>query len=491
MASDDKLEEQILKDLEGIDLDDHDLVEESAGEGEPIVIKVDKEQMKAYAIVQPPMDTGKDLGPDDVKAELEKNNVTHGIDEEAIDEIFSYGTYNVDVVVAKGTPPSDGTPAEIEYKFDTSDEKDFKPEMDEHGNVDHRNVGQITSVEQGDLLAVKTPAVPGEKGMTVTGRELAAKEGRDVPLPLGENVKATDDGLGVVADMTGQPYLRDNRVSVSPVHKINGDVNYKTGNIDFKGTVIITGNVNDDFQVNATTDIEVHGNIEKAFINAGGDVRVTGGIYGAGEGKIVAGGDITIRSVDNGILEAGGSITIHQQARMSTLMAGYDIYLSNQKGSIVGGKATAAHEFVVTNLGSTSFTDTVIEIGINPKLKRAHEELEKRIEEKKERYTKITTHIKTVKEQQKQGKGGDKAKALLAKLVPMYHKLRSSLEKDMKKLKYLDSKLGELTGGKARVKGTTYPGVKLYGMNSHMPIKKEINFSSFYEQNAQIIVGPY
>ncbi len=491
MPSDDILEEQILRDLEGIDLDDHDIVKEGDSGSDPIVIKVADDQMKAYANVQPPLDSGQDLGRDDVLAELKKNNVTYGIDDEAIDEIFSYGTYNIDVVVAKGTLPTNGTPSRIEYKFDTSNEKKVELKEDEHGNVDHKSVGRITSVEEGELLAVKIPAVPGEKGMTVTAKELPAKEGTDLALPLGENVTATDDGLGIVAAITGQPFIRDNRVSVSPVYKVNGDVNYKSGNIDFKGTVIVTGNVNSDFEVKATTDIEIHGNIEKAFISAGGDVRIKGGLYGANEGKITAGGDISIRSVDAGILEAGGNITIGQQARMSTLMAGKDIILNNPKGSIVGGKATAAHHFIVSNLGSTSFTDTIIEIGINPKLKKAHEELEKRIEERKDRYSTITTHIKTIKEKQKQGMDPAKSKAMLAKLVPVYHKLRAGLEDDLKKLKYLDAKLGELTGGKARVKGTTYPRVKICGLIANFSVQKEINFSSFYEQNDQIIVGPY
>lgn len=484
----DNMADDILKDLESFDMDHSDDV---IPDGPDIIVTVSEDRMKAMVKVKAPVD-GSNINHDAVVRELKNHKVVYGIDDTAIDDIFSYGTYSVDVVVAKGLKPSPGVSSSIEYKFETNANKKIEVKEDEHGNVDHKAMHLIASVEEGTLLAVKIPAVPGAAGKTVLGEELPVDQGRDNPLPLGENVKATDDGLGIVATTNGQPALRDGKVCVSSVYEVKGDVDYKTGNIDFEGSVVITGNVNSDFVVKAKGDIDVQGNIEKALIEAGGDVRVRGGMYGAGAGHIKAGGSVWIRSVDSGIIEAHENIVIGQQARMSTLTSEADIILTNSKGSIVGGKATAAHEFDVTNLGSPSFTDTVVEVGINPRLKKVHDDLDEQIKNFKDQLDKVTTHIKTIRTNEQQHGGmSEKEQEAMKKLVPMYHKLKAALEKGTAKLKYLDERIAQLGRGKARVRGTVYPGVKIYTVHTHMPIRKEIKFSSFYEQNEQIIVGPY
>lgn len=481
--------EKLLKDLEKFDKKYDDST--TAPKGEAIAIRVDKDEMKVYVTVAPPLDSGEEVNKEKVIEEMKRIGVVHGIDNDAINDVFTYGSYNVEVVVAKGTPPSDGTNARIEYKFDTSASADKKVEFkaDEFGNVDFKQMNMISSVNEGDLLAVKIPAVPGEEGMTCMGTKLPAVMGRDVPLPIGGNVKATDDGLGVVATISGQPVLKEGKIFASAMYEIKGDVSYKTGNIDFKGSVVITGNVQSGFIVKATDDIEIHGNIEKAYIEAGGDVRIKGGLYGAGEGKIVAGGSVTLRSADSGIVEADLNIIIAQQSRSSILMAGNDIILNNTKGSITGGKATCGHFFDVTNIGSPSFTETTIEVGVNPKIKSVLDGIAKGLEEHKIQFEKVQANIKTLK-----GKGSqisDKEKEILGKLVPAFHKLRSTIEADTAKLAFLKEKLDKLTAGRCKVRNKTFPGVKFFSTNSSMAVRTEINHSSFYEQNEQIIVGPY
>ncbi len=456
---------------------------------EPVAIRVTDDEMKVFVTVQPPMDASVNIDVAMVKEELGKVGVVHGLDEEAINDIFTFGSYNVEVAVAKGTPPTDGQSASIDYKFNTSDDKKVELKADEHGNVDHRAMNLVQSVEEGTLLAVKVPAVAGQEGMTCLGNKIPVKEGRDVPLPVGENVKATEDGLGLVATISGQPVLRDGKVSVSAVYEVRGDVNFKTGNINFKGTVVITGNVMSDFVVSATEDVEINGNIEKALIEAGGDVRVRGGMYGLGDGKIVANGSITIRSIESGILESNTNIILQQSARNSTLLAGNDIMLNNPKGSITGGRAICGHHYDLANLGSPSFTETIVEIGVNPKLKQVYDDLTKKLEDHKVQLERVTNNIKTLKS--KADSLSDKEKDLLKKLVPAFHTLKADIEAGTAKIAFLKDKMDKLTQGRCRVRGKTYPGVKIVSPNSSMVVRSEVNHSSFYEQNEQIIVGPY
>lgn len=61
----------------------------------------------------------------------------------------------------------------------------------------------------------------------------------DFPLPSG----------GTIA---GQPFLKETAVFIEPVYTIKGDIDYSVGNIDFKGSVRIGGNVVAGFSIKAT-----------------------------------------------------------------------------------------------------------------------------------------------------------------------------------------------------------------------------------------------
>ena len=458
---------------------------------EPVKVKISEDKLKATANMAPPVDTTHEITKEDVIQALNKAGVVYGIDGEAIDEIFTYGSYRVDVPVARGKLPTDGISAKIDYKFDTSGEQKAQFKVDEHGNIDFRETDMVKSVEQGTVLAVKTPSVKGETGMTVTGKEIPAKEGKDVNLPKGENVEVSADGMSLIAAMSGQPIFRDGKVCVSAVYEVRGDVSYVTGNVNFKGSVRIHGDVKSDFVVHATDDIDITGNIEKAYLEAGGDVRVRGGLYGQQEGRIVAGGTVTIRSIESGNVEAGKNIVINQSARYSNLLAGEDIILNNPKGTIVGGKTTAGRIIDVTNLGSQSYTETPVEVGLNPKIKELKTKLETKITENKQQLDKVVQTVKTLKEMQTHGPLPPDKIELMKKLVPAVHQLRADLDADTVKLNFIIEKLKSMQAGRLKVKGKIYPGVKIFTIGSHMTVHKEINHSCFYEQNEQIIVGPY
>ncbi|MEW5947130.1 MAG: FapA family protein [bacterium] len=485
-----RVEDEILSDFAAFEKQQAESADLPTAE-EPVKIRISADKLKAVAIVLSPVEAAKEVTKEDLIAALKSQGVVYGIDEAAIDEIFQYGSFGVDVPVAKGKEPSDGVSAKIDFKFDISGEKKVELKIDEHGNVDHKAINLIKSIEEGEVLALKIPAVKGETGMTVTGATLPAKEGKDIPLPAGENVKVSEDGLTLTAEISGQPIYKDGKVSVSPVYVVKGDVSYATGNINFKGTVTIEGGVQSDFVVNATDDIEVHGNIEKAYLEAGGDVRVRGGLYGQSEGKISAGGSVTIRSIESGIVEAGKNIIITQSSRYSTLIAGEDIILNNVKGSIVGGKATAGRTIDVTNLGSQSFTETAVEVGVNPKIKEMQVSLEEKIKENRQHLEKALHSIKTLKEMQSQGSLPPDKVELMKKLVPAAHQLKNAIEADTAKLNFIHEKLKSMQAGRLKINKTIFPNVKITTIGATMTVRKEINHSSFYEQNEQIIVGPY
>ena len=89
---------------------------------------------------------------------------------------------------------------------------------------------------------------------------MEAKNGKDIAIPLGKNVKLDSDGLTVLAAVNGQVLLVNDKITVEPLMELDS-VNIKTGNITFLGTVIVKGNVEDGFDVHASGNIEVHGSV--------------------------------------------------------------------------------------------------------------------------------------------------------------------------------------------------------------------------------------
>ena len=63
-------------------------------------------------------------------------------------------------------------------------------------------------------------------------------------------------------DSSGTLLTRQFTVSVQPVASIPGTVDYKTGNIDFQGNVVIGGSIASGFRVKASGDVAIAGNVE-------------------------------------------------------------------------------------------------------------------------------------------------------------------------------------------------------------------------------------
>ena len=109
---------------------------------------------------------------------------------------------------------------------------------------------------EGQPLAQKILAERGKGGKTVTGKYLEAKNGKDIPMPLGKNTRLAEDDLTIVAETNGQVLILNNKINVEPILNIDGDVSLKTGNIMFLGNVYISGNVEDGFSVKASGNIK-------------------------------------------------------------------------------------------------------------------------------------------------------------------------------------------------------------------------------------------
>ncbi|MEK7812414.1 MAG: FapA family protein, partial [Candidatus Desantisbacteria bacterium] len=325
---------------------------EQAAVDELFVVSIDKDGQTAYLTILVPVKGGKEIAMKDILRKLKQERVVFGINTDTIFDVLKHERFNEDVLVAAGNPPVPGKDAFLEFKFPTTKAVSMVKEL-EDGRVDFKNLNLIASVKEGDTLVVKHPAVKGIPGTMVTGIEISARDGNDVPLPVGKNTIVSPDGVELRASVPGMVYLNSRgKVEIEQVHVVTGDVDYSTGNINFHSELVINGNVMDGFIVHADKDITIKGNVWKATVTSGGNVIIKGGILGKNIGYVSANGSVTAKFAEYCRIKAQKDVLIGESVVSSQIDAVGKVVLTGRRGVIIGGKIRAGEEVNAKIIGS-------------------------------------------------------------------------------------------------------------------------------------------
>jgi uncharacterized protein (DUF342 family) len=456
-------------------------------------VEISADEMKALVSVTPPGSGGCDIPVETYLSFLRNNRVVYGVDEEYLTEFADRPFYKEPVQVAEGTRPADGRDAYIQYNFET-DQTKVRLRESSNGKIDFKEINIIQNVVAGQPLAVKMPPENGTAGRTVTGKVIPAKSGRDIPLPLGKNVRVGDDGATIIAEMNGQVILTGNKINVEPVYTVQGNVNIKTGNIIFLGTVIITGSVEDGFSVKAAGNIEVNGTVEKAELDAEGDIIVHQGITGKSDCMVRSGRSIWARFIENARIEAGNMVVVSDGIINSHVDAFKCIICQGKRAHIVGGRLRATEEISAKNLGSaTSGTETICEVGFDPKSKEQLESLEAQKSEADRQLEEIQLNIQTLINIKKQRKSLPEDKeAYLSELMDKRAELTGELEKNKEETEKIQAFLSTIKAkGKISASSKVYPGVKILIRDAREDVRNEYKAVTFILENGLIRVIKY
>jgi uncharacterized protein (DUF342 family) len=466
----------------------------NSGADASLTVEITDQEMRALLYVTPPGPGGHDITVETYKSFLKSNQVYYGIDEEFLVEFADKPSYKEKVVIAEGAQPVNGRDAYLQYNFET-DQSKVRIKEGVNGKVDFKDLNIIQNVVESQPLAKKIPPERGAPGRTVTGKQLAARDGRDMNLPLGKNVHVGDDGATIIADMNGQVVEVSGKINVEPVYTVQGDVNLKTGNIIFLGTVIINGNVEDGFSVKAAGNIEVNGTVEKAELDAEGDIIVHQGITGTkANGIIRAGKSLWARFIENTVIEAGNMVVASDGIINSRVDAFKRIICQGKRASIVGGRLRASEEINAKILGSpTAGTETICEVGVDPKTKELLTQLfetkatmEKQLEE-------IQLNIQTLVSIKKQRKSLPEDKELyLAELEEKRVQIITDLKKNEAKIEKAQDFLGNIQArGRVSASSKVYPGVRIIIKDAKEDVRTEYRAVTFILENGLVQVTNY
>ncbi len=458
-----------------------------------VTVELTEDEMKAFCHFTPPRFNGRHLEYDEVISILKKADVKVGIKEKEIKEYLDAMDYTRPLVAAEGSKTVNGRDAYVEFKVRV-DNKSVAFEEDESGKVDFRNLELLENVVVGQLLAVKVPAETGVPGRTIKNRILPAKSGKDIKIMHGKGTILSVDGTELTAEINGQVVYKAGKISVEPVYVVNGDVSLETGNIIFLGSVIVTGNVQDNFEVKAAGNVEVRGTVQKAYVEAEGDIIVFQGISGRDEARIEStGGSVYAKFIQNAAVFAENDVIVPEGALHSNVDAGNRICSTGKRARIVGGVIRAGNEVNARYLGADVSTKTEIRVGIHPKILQQLSDLTGMKTKIEEEQVQLKLNIRTLETQKRNaGKLPTDKEKLLKDLTARNAKLEERLGEINAELEELNSYIGMMEHkGKVCAERTAFNGVEVYIKDKSFILKDPYNHVKFSLQGGQIRISQY
>lgn len=220
---------------------------------------------------------------------LSGKNITFGIKHSEINAVLA-GKEDSRLLIAEGEAPGETVNDRVELKFNAGQEE--QRINDTGQKVNFRDLVEILSVEPGTLLAEKFVGVQGKPGRKVNGNMIFPPKPVACDIIAGKGVEVTPDGSKVISKISGRPIAkklgRGYVIDVDPVLHKKGDIDIQSGNIRFKGDVVVHGNVCEGMTVQAAGRINVLGMIFGSQIAAQGDIAAVQNITGS---TLVAGGN--------------------------------------------------------------------------------------------------------------------------------------------------------------------------------------------------------
>lgn len=454
---------------------------------EQLKLELVEENMKCIGRFFPPSAKGSLNEEDDIKASLKNLGVVFGIKEDTIKDFIAHRKYFTDIILAEGKEPIQGQDAEIEYFFNT--DLKARPTLKEDGSVDFFNLNIINHVSDGELLARLHREVQGKYGFSVTGEKTKPRDVRKRVLRFGRNIRLSEDKNEIFSTCDGHVSLVDGRVFVSNVMQVE-NVDTATGNIEYEGNVQVNGNVATNFSIKAKGNVEVRGVVEGAEIQAGGNITIARGMNGMSRGVLKAGGNVIAQFIENSTVEASGYVEAGSIMH-SQILAGTEVHVGGKRGFISGGKVAATTLVEAKILGSDMGTDTVVEIGISPTIKRRHKELEEQIDSNNKTIGRAIPILEAAKEKLAAGvvmspEQTENIKGL-AGIVREKKKEQHSNYEELEEIKAL---LADEKKSQVVVKDTVYPGVKIAISDVSKIIKEPVKYCRFVKERGDVkIVG--
>ena len=403
---------------------------------------------------------------------LARNGVRRGVREERIKKILEDGLYSVKVVVAFGQPPEEGQEGRFEFLFDV--ETDKKPKILPDGSVDYRMMTNIPTVKEGAIIARYIPATQGKNGWDLTGQQIEAKRGRELPEIKGKGFCTSEDKRTYMATVSGRIEMENNRITIKNFLEIKDDVDTLTGDIDFDGDVLVHGNVVSGRKIRAGGTLTVQGSVEGCELYAGKDIVLTRGMQGGGRGIVSCKGSVSGKFFEQTKIIAG--VNVNANSVLSCFVeAGEDIVVAGRHGVILGGIVYAGRTIEATTVGNVAEVQSELIAGKSDELERMLQKLEvdyRELADQLEKTRQVLSLLQVPKDPKQETRPNQERRMQVTRYKIS---LDSQMNENLQKRQKLVEKIELAREAKIIIRQCAYPGTRVRMNGVQYQFKEVLN----------------
>ncbi|MDA0709649.1 MAG: FapA family protein [bacterium] len=415
------------------------------------------------------------LSASDILEAVKKLGISNKIPEKGLETALKNGPGKPRVLrLMRGKAPVEGSSAKVELQMALGH---IPGRIKDDGSIDFRDINHTPSISEGELVAVFRPTREGASGTSVFGGAVAPQvppDGEPIPKPDETiRVEASDDGeIKYYSQASGTLTFADGKISIAPELKITGDVDYATGNIDFRGNVTVTGAVLGGFSLKCTGNLALSGLVEN-----GAQVIVEGsmvcrGILGK-ETVVKAGEDLTAQFIQDARVTCGSKLTIGGYILNAKVQSGNEIEILGKgtKGGALGGQIFAKTRVRSSTLGNMHGASPKIAVGVDTLLDGKIAKCKAGIAVCSENHTKLTQYLNVYTPAEIQtlakSKENDLESGIALKLMALMER-KKILEEQLQNMTEL--KEGILLGSSVEVTGTLFEETEIFIGAAHARI---------------------
>ena len=435
-----------------------------------IVVSLADNSMTAYISFLSPLGSGRSVSPERIKSALEEKGIVRGIQEDEILKICALGDEGkivTDHPVAEGKIPFQG---EQSLKFLV----DLEP-----GTKD------TIPVNVGDPVAeLQKQGEEDSTGYNVLGEQLFSENEKGIERDDNVLLEEVEGKTILKAGVKGLLCLENGRLFIKEKLSIRGDVSRAGGNIQFPGSITISGSVLSGIFVKAGKDLAVLEIVEASLLSAGGSIMIGKGVKGDKKAVLRSGENITLSFAEATNIMVNGVLNVKKALMNCIIKCNGQIESDSDGTRIIGGTLKVKSGISIGSIGSESETKTFISFGQDYLVEDQINVVTKEIEQINQQLPEIESHLKIAGEK----RNHKKLMALRKKKV----QILKILEKKGIKNFFLKEKFELHFDSMIKVSDTVYPGVTFESHGRQFVVKEKLTSIIIYFDRAtgKIVTKP-
>ncbi len=438
-------------------------------------LQVSEDKMQASITIFPSKGAGSTISFEKIEQALKEQGIVKGVNLELLNNCVreaNSGKSITDVVFAQGVPPHHGAGSRLQFYYQVISGRSLYSNPAE-------NSRKGRSVKNGDLIAeIIKSKEKVESGIDIYGAAVPAREGLPINIEISDSIKleVTEDGIiQYYAASTGEIFYNGNILEVKDKLIFDSNINQQTGNINFSGSVQISGSVKNGLSIFSGGDIKIGGMVEGALLSSNGSIFIVGGVRGENKAVLRSKQHIAAKFVERSVILAVGNVKLKTACLNCNLKCNNKLFMAPANSKILGGIIKSKKGLEAFNIGSERGMQTHISFGqdylVGDQIELEEREIEK-IKKKIYKFDHIMMKIE---------KGEFDKKITLEQVRKEKLKVLKLIEMRGIRLLNLREKFEEHFPSEIIIRGTIFPGVVIESHGRYHEItSKKTNIKIFF-----------